>query len=91
MFEIEHLKCLITIFLLYLDFIYHIVVDINLLGMHENFKIFFGDRSHSLMNHPNQTKSLKHLKVPKYYDFFYQAHVYSPSLPLYERVRLHKV
>jgi hypothetical protein len=70
MFEIEHLKCLMTICLLYLNFIYHIVGDINLLGMHQKFKIFFGDRPHSVVNHPNQTKSSKHLGHPKYYEKF---------------------
>ncbi len=68
--EIENLKCLRTMFLLYLDFIYHITVDINLLGMHQKFKIFFGYRPHSLVNHPNQTKSLKKLGYPKYYEKF---------------------
>jgi hypothetical protein len=67
MFEIEHLKYLITFFL-YLNFIYHIVVDINSLGMHQKFKFFLGNKPHSLVNHPNQTKSLKHLRHPKYYE-----------------------
>jgi hypothetical protein len=39
MFEIEHLKYLTTIFF-NLNFIYHIVVDINSLGMHQKFKTF---------------------------------------------------